>query len=195
MSQMIVLPKGQKIFSMHELKSEGLSEYKIRKLASEKKLIKLNKSYFENAEYTGAESDFYYVKAYAPEGIICLLSAAVYYQLTVYIPDAVDIAIPRKAKISAMPQWPQFNVHYYTEQRYRLGIMNVSEGRNGFQIYNVEKTVVDIIYYREQVGIEETREILENYLRRKDRNINLLMKYAELMKCEKVTRQYLEVLV
>ncbi len=73
--------------------------------------------------------------------------------------------------------------------------MNVSEGRNGFQIYNVEKTVVDIIYYREQVGIEETREILENYLRRKDRNINLLMKYAELMKCEKVTRQYLEVLV
>ena len=52
MSQMIVLPNDQKIFSMHELKSEGLSEYKIRKLASEKKLIKLNKSYFENAEYT-----------------------------------------------------------------------------------------------------------------------------------------------
>jgi hypothetical protein len=25
-----------------------------------------------------------------------------------------------------------------------------------------KKTVVDIIFYREQVGIEETREILEN---------------------------------
>ena len=28
------------------------------------------------------------------------------------------------------------------------------------QIYDIEKTVVDIVFYREKVGIEETKEIL-----------------------------------
>ena len=64
--------------------------------------------------------------------------------------------------------------------------------KNEFHIYDIEKTVVDIVFYREKVGIEETREILINYLKRKDRNLNRLLKYAELMKCDKVLRHYLE---
>jgi hypothetical protein len=62
-------------------------------------------------------------------------------------------------------------------------------------IYNTEKTVVDIVFYREKVGIEETKEILTTYLRRKDRNLNLLLEYAGQLKCEGIMRQYLEVLV
>lgn len=190
-----VLPEDQKIFSMQELQSMGFSQYKISKLVSEGKLIKLNKSYYENTAYHGEESDFYYTDAYAPKGVICLLSAAVYYQLTTFIPDAVDVAIPRKAKVSTIPDWPQMNFHHYTDDRHELGVTTIREGKNGFQIYDMEKTVVDIVFYREKVGIEETREILVTYLRRKDRNLNRLLKYAELMKCGKTMRQYLEVLV
>ena len=195
MENKAILPEDQKIFSMQELKRKGFSQYMVRKLVSEGKLIKLNKSYYENADFRGEESDFYYTEAYAPKGVICLLSAAVYYHLTTFIPDAVDVAIPRKAKVSTMPDWPQMNVHYYTNDRHELGVVTVKEGRNAFKIYDMEKTVVDIVFYREKVGIEETKEILVTYLKRKDRNLNLLLKYAKLMKCYKVMRQYLEVLV
>ena len=190
-----ILPEDQKIFSMQELKEKGFSQYKVSKLVSEGKLIKLNKSYYENADYRGEESDFYYTEAYAPKGVICLLSAAVYYHLTTFITDAVDVAIPRKAKVSTMPDWPQMSVHHYTDDRHELGVITVKEGGNEFQIYDMEKTVVDIVFYREKVGIEETKEILVTYLQRKDRNLNRLLKYAELMKCDKAMRQYLEVLV
>ena len=87
------------------------------------------------------------------------------------------------------------NVHHYTDDRHELGVITVTEGRNKFKIYDIEKTVVDIVFYREKVGIEETKEILVTYLQRKDRNLNRLLKYAELMKCDKAMRQYLEVLV
>ncbi|WP_026506759.1 type IV toxin-antitoxin system AbiEi family antitoxin domain-containing protein [Butyrivibrio sp. MC2013] len=190
-----MLPEDQKIFSMQELKEKGFSQYKVSKLVDEGKLIKLNKKYYENAEYHGEESDFYYAEAFAPKGVICLLSAAVYYHLTTFIPDAVDVAIPRKAKVSTMPDWPQMSVHHYTDNRYDLGVTTVKEGGNEFRIYDIEKTVVDIVFYKEKVGIEETKEILVTYLKRKDRNLNRLLKYAELMKCDKVMRQYLEVLV
>ena len=87
------------------------------------------------------------------------------------------------------------NVHHYTDDRYELGVQKIEEGKNGYQIYDMEKTVVDIVFYREKVGIEETKEVLTTYLQRKDRNLNRLLKYAELMKCDKTMRQYLEVLV
>lgn len=190
-----MIPDNQKIFSTQELKEKGFSQYRINKLVDEGTLIRLNKSFYENANYNGEESDFYFVQAFAPKGIICLLSAAVYYHLTNFIPDAVDVAIPRKAKVSTIPEWPQMNIHHYTDDRYELGVITVTEGENEFRIYDVEKTVVDIVFYREKVGIEETKEILVTYLERKDRNLNLLLKYAELMKCQKVMRQYLEVLV
>ena len=195
MERTVALPKDKKILSMQELKENGLSQYRVGKLVNEGKLVKLSKSHYENMEYKGEESDFYYVSAYAPEGVVCLLSAAVHYNLITYIPDAVDVAIPRKGRISIMPDWPKMNVHYYTDERYSLGISMVVEGRNGFRIYDTEKTVVDIIFYREKVGIEETKEILVNYLRRKNRNLNRLLEYSRLMKCEKTVRQYLEVLV
>ena len=195
MKSTTVLPEDQKIFSMKELKKQGFSQYKISKLVEEGRLIKLNKCFYENTGYRGEESDFYYAGAYAPNGVICLLSAAVYYNLTTYIPAAVDVAIPRKAKISTLPDWPQMNVHYYTDDRYELGIQKIKEGKNGFQIYDMEKTVVDIVFYREKVGIEETKEVLITYLQRKNRNLNRLLKYAELMKCDKAMRQYLEVLI
>ena len=182
-------------FSMQELKKQGFSQYKVSKLVEEGRLIKLNKSYYENTGYRGEESDFYYIEAYAPNGVICLLSAAIYHNLTTYIPDAIDVAIPRKARISTLPDWPQMNVYHYTNERYELGIQKVEDGKNGFQIYDMEKTVVDIVFYREKVGIEETKEVLITYLQRKDRNLNRLLKYAELMKCDKAMRQYLEVLI
>lgn len=187
--------RDQKIISNMDLKKSGLTQYKINKLVDEGMLIKLNKNFYENREYRNEDSDFYYVKAYAPNGVICLLSAAVYHGLTTYIPDSIDVAIPRKAKVSKMPDKPKMNIHYYTDERHKLGITTVNENNNEFQIYDIEKTVVDIIFYKEKVGIEETKEVLLNYLKRKDRNLTKLLKYARIMKCENMMRQYLEVLV
>ena len=189
------LPRDQMIFSVDELKKAGYSHYKINQLVEDGTLLKLNKKYYENTEYNGEESDFYYVQAYAPKGVVCLMSAASYYNLTTFRPDSVDVAIQRKAKISTMPDWPVLSVYYYADDRFKTGIETVQEGRNHFKIYDVEKTVVDIVCFREKVGIEETKEVLVNYLRRKDRNLNRLLRYAEMLKCGEVMKTYLEVLV
>ncbi len=195
MKNAFALSEDQKFYSVQDLKNKGLSQYKVRKLVEDGELIKLNKKYYENTGYQGEESDLYYVEAYAPNGVVCLLSAAAYYDLTTYIPDAIDVAIPRKAKISTIPDWPQMKIHYYTDAWYEIGTRTIKEGENEFKIYDPEKTVADTVCYREKVGIAETREILTTYLRRKDRNLNRLLEYAKRMKCDRILRGYLEVLV
>ncbi len=185
----------QMIYSLQELKSLGLSYYRIGKLVDEGKLRKLNNSSYENLLYNGDESDFYYVKAYAPKGVICLLSAARYYELTTYWPDSIDVAIERDSKISTMPDWPQLNVLYFSKTRYETGVVTIESGNNSFRIYDVEKTVIDILFYRNKLGIEETKEILTNYLKKSDRDLKRLHRYARLLRCERILSTYLEVLV
>lgn len=189
------ISNDQMIFSVQELKEKGFSYYKINQMVEQGILIKLNKRYYENADFDGEESDFYYAYAFVPDGVVCLLSAAVYYNISTYRPDAIDVAIHRKAKVSTLPDWPELNVCYFTDDRFDVGIETIEEGKNKFRIYDIEKTVVDIVFYRERIGIEETKEVLINYLHRSDRNLNRLIRYAEMLKCGDVMKKYLEVLV
>lgn len=82
MTETIVLPTDKKILSTSELLQLGMTYYRIKKLETQGHLIKLNKSMYENSDYTGEDSDYIYVYAYVPDGIVCLLTAALIYDLT-----------------------------------------------------------------------------------------------------------------
>lgn len=189
------IPNNQMIFSSQELRNMGFSYYRINQMVEQGMLTKLNKKYYENLGFDGEESDFYYVYAYVPDGVVCLLSAAVYYNLSTYRLEAIDVAIPRNGNVSTLPDWPELKVCYFTDDRYYTGIEIIEDGKNRFRIYDIEKTVVDIVYYREKIGIEETKEVLTSYLRRSDRNLNRLIRYAEILKCGNTMKRYLEVLL
>lgn len=195
MNKDITIPKDKKIYHTDDLMALGLSYYKINKLIDEERLIKLNKSHYENLEFQGEDSDFYYVSAYAKTGIICLLSAASYYNLTTYRPDAIDVAVPKKKNITTLPEWPKINIYYFEKIRHDLGVNQIEIGKNQFKIYDKEKTVVDIVYYRNKIGIEETKEILTNYLKQSERNINQLIRYSKQLKCHDILSTYLEVMI
>ena len=191
----MILQPDQHFYSISELLGVGLTYYKINRLVDEGRLIKLNNKIYENTSYTGEESDFALVGVYAPRGVICMMSAARHYGLTTFLPEGVDIAIERNMKISTLPDWPQINIWYYPEKRYNEGVTTSSDGACEFSIYDVEKTVVDILYYRNKVGIEETREVLKNYLRREDRDLVKLHRYADALGCKIILGTYMEVLL
>ena len=191
----LTLPADRHFLAVSDLLSAGFSYYKINKLVAEGKLIKLNNKMYENTAYSGEVSDFSVVSAYAPKGILCMMTAIRYYALTTYLPDSVDIAIERNMKISTMPEWPSINIWYFPEKRYNTGIVRIADAAGEYRIYDKEKTVIDILYYRNKVGIEETKEVLRNYLARPDRDLIRLRRYADTLGCKKILGTYLEVLL
>ena len=195
MKTSMLLKPSQRFYSITELLAAGLTYYRIKRLVDEGCLTKLNNKIYENMSYEGEESDFALVGVYAPKGVVCMMSAARFYGLTTFLPEAVDIAIERNMKISTLPNWPKINVWYFPEKRYSAGMRSASDGVCEFPIYDVEKTVVDILYYRNKVGIEETKEVLKNYLRNEERSLVKLRRYADALGCKKILGTYLEVLI
>ena len=192
---MIALETNKKYYTTSELKNMGYSYYKISQMEDNGHLHRINRTTYENLSYKGDENDFINAAAYVPDGVICLMSAARYYELTNILPDVVDIAIDRKKKVSTLPSWPEIKIFYFDPSRMDTGVTEITEGGDSFRIFDIEKTVVDIIYYRNKIGIEETSEVLRNYLKRQDRQIDRLYTYAKMLRCESIVRTYLEVLV
>ena len=189
------IAEDKKFITTTELKNMVYTYYKIDKLEKVGILSRINRSTYENLDYKGDENDFFSAEAYVPNGVICLMSAARYYGLTNFLPDAVDVAIERKKKVNTLPEWPEIRIFYFSQSRMDIGVKKIYEGKNCFHIFDIEKTVVDIIYYRNKIGIEETSEVFKNYLKRRDRQIDRIYAYAKRLRCEEVVRTYLEVLI
>lgn len=123
------------------------------------------------------KSDLVEIKAIAPQGIICLLSTAAYYDLTTFIPSEHYIAIPKSTTIER-PEYPPLEVFYWEGEEYTLGQTKVMTEEEEIQIYDIEKTVCDVLKYQKDIGQGISMEVLKNYLRRKDRKIAKLLDYA-----------------
>jgi hypothetical protein len=59
----------------------------------------------------------------------------------------------------------------------------------------MEKTVCDVIFYRNKLGFEPAVEVIKNYMNKQNRDINRLMRYAEMLRLKTTMKQFVEVLV
>ena len=62
-------------------------------------------------------------------------------------------------------------------------------------IYDMERTICDLLRSRNRIEIQTYQEALKAYARRKDKNLRRLMQYGGGLPVEKILRQYLEVLL
>ncbi len=79
-------------------------------------------------------------------------------------------------------------------QKEGVVMMNTSYG-NKVPVYNLERTICDVIRNRNNIDAEIYQNALKQYAKRKDKNLRLLMKYAKEFHVEKILKQYLEVLL
>ncbi len=62
-------------------------------------------------------------------------------------------------------------------------------------VYNIERTICDIIRNRSNTEVQTFQTALKQYAKRKDKDLRLLMQYATKLRVDKILRQYLEVLL
>ena len=132
------------------------------------------------------------IRKIIPGGVLCLYSAWAYYELTTQIPTEYYVAIEKSRKIR-VPDYPPITLCFWKENIYKLGVVNALIDGYDIPIYDIEKSVCDAIRYRNKIGIDVSSEILKNYLNRKTRDIDKLMKYAKSMRVASTIKKYLEI--
>jgi predicted transcriptional regulator of viral defense system len=129
-----------------------------------------------------------------PQGVICLISALAFHDLTLQIPHAIDVATPRNAEPPRL-DYPPIRVFRFSAAAFSAGIeVHVIDGA-GVRVYCREKTLADCFKYRNKIGMDTVLEALNLYKEKHRVAAEVLLKYAEICRVAKVMRPYLEAML
>ncbi len=185
--------KAQKGYlQSRQLKSRA-QQYQLKKLVDQGDVVMVKRGLYKHV-HLAVDNDWVEVCRIVPNGYLCLFSAWHFYEMTTHVPASYYMAIPNKAKI-VLPTYPPVKIFYWSSEHYSLGRENLKSKEGIISIYNIEKSVCDAIKFRNKVGKEMTSEVLKNYLKRTDRNIDMLLSYSRVLRVEKILNQYMEVLL
>ncbi|HEX6122912.1 MAG TPA: type IV toxin-antitoxin system AbiEi family antitoxin domain-containing protein [Ktedonobacterales bacterium] len=129
-----------------------------------------------------------------PAGIVCLLSALRFHDLTTQAPFEVWLALPSAAR-RPRPGAPPLRVVRFSGPALTEGIEeHMIEGVR-VRVYNPAKTVADCFKYRNKIGLDVALEALRETWRARRATMDELWHYAEVCRVATVMRPYLESLI
>lgn len=168
--------------SLWELREDGVIE-------------KLDRGIYQlNDEVDFSEPDLILVSKMIPNGVICLISALSYYNITTQVPHFIYVALKSGSRRPQV-KYPPTRYFWYSEKAYKSGIEVCKIDGHLIQIYDIEKTLADCVKFRNKIGMDIVLEALKLYCQRRTINIDKLLGYAKICRVEKILQPILETIL
>ena len=138
-----------------------------------------------------ADPDLATVGKRLPKGVVCLISALAFHELTTQIPHVVHVALPRTSRTPKL-EYPPLQVYRFSGQAYSAGVEPHTVEGADVRVYSAEKTLADCFKYRNKIGLDVALEAMRAYRTRRGARLQKVLEYARVCRVEKVVRPYLE---
>ena len=129
-----------------------------------------------------------------PNGVICLISALAFHEITTQVPHEIYVALQRGAEKPRLNH-PPIKIYRFSGQAFTDGVERHELDGVSVHIYNMEKTLADCFKFRNKIGLDTAVEAVRFYRERKSVNVDALMHFAKICRVEKVMRPYLEAIL
>jgi len=126
-----------------------------------------------------------------PKGVVCLLSALRFHDLTTQAPYEVWLAIENKA-VTPRLDYPPLRIVRFSGAALTAGIEEHIVDGITVRITSVAKTVADCFKYRNKIGLDVALEALYEAWREKRMSSDDLWRYAKICRVANVIRPYLD---
>ncbi len=137
------------------------------------------------------QPDLVTVAKLVPQGVVCLLSALAYHELTTQVPHEVHVAIEKGAEAPRIA-YPPVRPFWFSGAAFGKGIDVRKVDGVPVRIYSPEKTIADCFKFRNKIGMDVVIEALRLWRERRGRRVQTLLAHARHCRVERVIRPYLE---
>ncbi|MDD4897099.1 MAG: Abortive infection protein AbiEi [Atribacterota bacterium] len=194
--------KIMKIFRIHngyarskDIIDEGIHSRDVKDILNKGIITKVKNGLYKLSDTPVISNQSFVDLACAvPEGVICLLSALSYYELTNFNPSIISMAIYRKSWRPKI-EYPPVEFYYFSKKQFESGVDKLKIGNHKVNIYCREKTICDCFRYRNKLGIDVAKEGLSEYLKLKDRNLEKLLEYAEVCRVKQLMEIWINAMI
>ncbi|MEW8355741.1 MAG: type IV toxin-antitoxin system AbiEi family antitoxin domain-containing protein [Candidatus Thiodiazotropha sp.] len=126
-----------------------------------------------------------------PKGVVCLLSALRFHELTTQAPFEVWLAIGEKAWRPRL-EYPPLRIAHFSQEALNAGIEEHQLEGVTVHVYSPAKTVADCFKYRNKIGLDVAIDALRECRRTRRCSMDDLWHYAAICRVRNVMRPYLE---
>ena len=190
----IGLLQAQGMVRLSEFKNAGITAATLCRMVEAGEVVRLSRGLYQlpdaplDANHSLAEA-----AKRVPKGVVCLVSALAYHELTDQLPRAVWMAIGTK---DWMPkaQSPPMRIVRFTEPLLSDDVITVDIEHVPAKIFGVAKTIADCFRHRRSVGQTVALEGLQEALRQRKATPAEIARHAERGGVATVIRPYLEAL-
>ncbi len=181
-----IFRKNNGIVRMKYLRQAGIHNREISSALTSGLIEKIKPGLYKLAGYPWDEnSSFVDICAAKSSSVICLISAAVFYEFTTFNPPEIHTAIPNHSRKINLA-YPPVKVYYFSGKYYSFGIETHKAAGGIFHIYSEEKTIIDLFRYRQKIGDDLAFESLKSYLRKSRSNPGKLINAASQLGTEQI---------
>ena len=179
---------------LSEFKANGITAATVSRMVCAGDVIRLARGLYQ---LSGAPLEAHHSLAEAakrvPRGVVCLVSALAYHELTDQLPRTVWMAIgtsdwmPRQGR-------PEMRIVRFTDALLADDVLTVHIEHVPVKVFGVAKTIADCFRHRRKVGQTVALEGLQEALRQRKASPAEIARHAERGGVATVIRPYLEAL-
>lgn len=184
---------GASLLRARDLAEQGINGNRLQRLVQAGKVERVGRGLYRAGQADETEYHSWVQAALlVPQGVICLLSALRFHELTTQAPFEVWLAIGNKAWRPTVTDVP-LRIHYFSGPSLTSGIEEHLLAGVPVKIYGAAKTVADCFKFRNKIGTDVALEALRTYLGQRLAEKDL-WHYAKICRVQKVMVPYLEAL-
>jgi predicted transcriptional regulator of viral defense system len=170
----------------------GIHPERLYSLRDEGTLTQLDRGLYTLADAPEpANPDLVIVALRVPKGVLCLLSALAFHEVTTQLPHEVNLALPRGTKTPRLRR-PPLRVFRFSGASFTEGVEKHRTDGVEIHVYSAAKTVADCFKFRNKIGLDVALEALRECWRKKLVTMDGLWKYGRICRVSNVMRPYLE---
>jgi len=190
--RILALAKSKGILRTRDVDSAGAPRALLASLADDGRLLKLGRGMYTLPDRAASEHEsFAEVATRSESGVLCLLSALRFHDLTTQQSSEIWLAIPHKARAPRL-DYPPLRIIRMSGLAMTEGVDIADVGSVQVRVFNVAKTVADCFKFRNKIGLDVALEALREAWNDKRATMDDLWRYAEICRVANVMRPYLE---
>lgn len=192
--QVLELVKKAGVLRPRDLDPYGIPREYLRRLQAQGRLKRLGRGLYTLPDHEVSEHhNLAEACKRVPKGVVCLLSALRFHDLTTQAPFELWLALDEKTWRPRL-DYPSLKIVRFSKEALSAGVEeHIIEGVT-VRVTNPAKTVADCFKYRNKIGLDVALEALRECWNKKRCTMDALWRYAGICRVKNIMRPYLETL-
>ena len=189
----LLVQKNKGYITTSEATKVGVSRPYFGEYISKHELIKVAHGIYMSQD--AWDDGMYTIQVRYPEAVFSHETALYLLSLAEREPTQYAVTLRAGTNVAGLMK-SGVKVYKIKHELFEEGIIRArSPAGHSLRTYNPERTICDLLRSRRNIEAQDMQTAIKEFVRQKDKNIPLLMRYAKEFSVEKIVRRYLEVLL